>query len=44
VTRIGATATAAIIDDFRARKAGGAATPAAPATAAAAGASTEGGY
>jgi hypothetical protein len=36
VTRIGATATAAIIDDFRARRAGG--TPAAGAAATAAGA------
>jgi deoxyribose-phosphate aldolase len=42
VTRIGATATATIIDDFRARKAGGAATP--PTAAAAAGGSAEGGY
>src|SRR6476661_3647679 len=42
VTRIGATATATIIDDFRARKAGGAATTV-PA-AAAAGGSAEGGY
>ena len=38
MTRIGATATAAIIDDFRARKAGQA-----PVTATA-GASAEGGY
>ena len=37
VTRVGATATAAIMDDFRARKAGGA-----PVSAAAG--STEGGY
>jgi deoxyribose-phosphate aldolase len=48
VTRIGATATAAIIDDFRARKADGAtaAAGAASATAAAGatGASTDGGY
>jgi deoxyribose-phosphate aldolase len=47
VTRIGATATATIIDDFRARKAGGATAGAAttPATAAAApGGSVEGGY
>ena len=36
VTRIGATATAAIIDDFRARKAGGAAV--------AATATSQGGY
>ena len=45
VTRIGATATATIIDDFRARKAGGAATTAATSAAAAAsGGSAEGGY
>jgi deoxyribose-phosphate aldolase len=43
VTRIGATATAAIIDDFRARKAGGVTAAGATATAAA-GASTDGGY
>ena len=42
VTRVGATATKAIIDDFRARKAGGVAEPA-PAGAAAAGAATDGG-
>jgi deoxyribose-phosphate aldolase len=39
VTRVGATVTKAIIDDFRARKAG-----AAPVAAGAAGAATEGGY
>jgi hypothetical protein len=38
VTRVGATATKAIIDDFRARKAG-----AAPVTAAAAAAGQDGG-
>jgi deoxyribose-phosphate aldolase len=43
VTRIGATATAAIIDDFRARRAGGTPAAGAAATAAAAGAN-EGGY
>jgi deoxyribose-phosphate aldolase len=42
VTRIGATATKAIIDDFRARKAGG--VGATPATPAAAGAGGQGGY
>ncbi|HEY6057627.1 MAG TPA: deoxyribose-phosphate aldolase [Candidatus Limnocylindrales bacterium] len=42
VTRIGATATKAIIDDFRARKAGGAGQAAPPATATAAG--KAGGY
>jgi len=48
VTRIGATATATIIDDFRARKAGGAAaeatTPATAAAAAGPGGPAEGGY
>jgi len=46
VTRIGATATATIIDDFRARKAGGApAAVTAPAPAAAtSGGPAEGGY
>ena len=39
VTRVGATATKAILDDFRARKAG-----AAPVAAAAGSAGTEGGY
>jgi deoxyribose-phosphate aldolase len=38
VTRVGATATKAIIDDFRVRKAGGAP------VAAVSGAGTEGGY
>jgi len=48
VTRIGATATATIIDDFRVRKAGGAAAaataPATPTAAATSGGPAEGGY